>query len=75
MARYCYSYVLGDECVYYLESTVEEDMLESIDDVVDVCFGPGYLEFWKRCRRAQRTLPKGGKSTITDTYTGEQKVW
>lgn len=21
-----------------------------------------------------RTLPKGGKSTITDTYTGEQKV-
>lgn len=74
MARYCYSYVLDGECVHYLESTTEEDMLESIDDI-DVCFGPGYLEFWKRCRQAQRALPKGGKSTITDTYTGEQKVW
>ena len=76
MARYCYSYVLVGECSHYLESTVEEVMLESIDDVddIDVCFGPGYLEFWKRCRRAQRTLPKGGKSTITATYTSEHKV-
>lgn len=75
MARYCYSYVFGDECIYYLESTDEEDMLESIDDGIDACFGTGYLEFWKRCRCAQYTLPIGGKSTITDTYTGETKIW
>ena len=77
MARYCYSYVLDGECIHYLESTVEEDMLESIDDVddIDVCFGPGYLEFWKRCRRAQRTIFFFFYSSITDTYTGEQKVW
>lgn len=74
MARYRYSYMLGDECIHYLESTAEGDALESIDEV-DVCFGPGHSEFWKRRRRARRTSPEGGESTIADTYIGERKVW
>lgn len=73
MARYRHSYVLGDGCIHYLEGTAEGDMSESIDEV-DVRFDPGYLEFWKRCGRARRTSPKGGKPTITDTYTGGRKV-
>lgn len=76
MARYCYSYVLDGECICYLESTAEEDGLDSIDN--EICMhltGQGYLEFWVRCKRALCALPKGGTSTITDTYTGDEKVW
>lgn len=76
MARYCYSYTLHGECICYFESTAEEDMLDSVSD--EICMhltGPGYLKFWARCRRAQHALPKGGRSTITDMYTGDEKAW
>lgn len=76
MARYHYSYVLDGVCVRYLESTTEEDRLDEIEDQIAIDFtGNGYLRFWARCKRAARGLPEGGVSTITDTYTGDEKVW
>ena len=43
--------------------------------------GNGYLSFWTRCRRAAEALPNGlkyaagGRCVITDTFTGEEKIW
>lgn len=43
--------------------------------------GDGYLRFWTRCRRAAEALPNGlsyaagGRCVITDTFTGEEKIW
>lgn len=35
------------------------------------------LAFWKRCKDFERGLKRGKpvRSVITDTYTGEEKVW
>ena len=39
------------------------------------------LRFWTRCRRAAEALPNGlkyaagGRCVITDTFTGEEKIW
>lgn len=76
MARYHYTYALDSEYICYLESTAEEDRLDEIEDEIAIDFtGNGYLRFWARCKRAVRGLPEGGMSTITDTYTGDEKVW
>lgn len=76
MARYCYSYTLDGACACYLESTAEEDQLDEIEDQIAIDLtGNGYLRFWARCKRAAYGLPKGGVSKITDTYTGDEKVW
>ena len=52
------------------------------DDAIAVGFsGNGYLSFWTRCRRAAEALPNGvkyaagGRCVITDTFTGEEKIW
>ena len=41
--------------------------------------GNRYLAFWKRCKERERGLlaayPRPCRSVITDTYTGEEKVW
>lgn len=76
MSRYNYTYMLDDECTCYLESTPEEDKLDEIEDDIAIDFtGNGYLHFWSRCKRAVFDLPRGGKSTIVDTYTGDEKIW
>ena len=36
----------------------------------------GYLAFWKRCKEQELHLAwSRARSVITDTYTGEEKVW
>lgn len=77
MARYAYSCESGNgKCLLYLESTTEEDKLDMAGDQTAVGFtGNGYLAFWKRCKEAERELHGRRRSVITDTYTGEEKVW
>lgn len=78
MARYAYSCEAEDgECLLYLESTPEEERLDEVNAGVFVGFtGNGYLGFWKRCKESEGGLRrKRRRSVITDTYTGEEKVW
>lgn len=78
MARYVYSCESkSGECIGYFESTTEEDKLEMVDDQMAVGFtGNGYLQFWKRCKESELALTeKPYRSVITDTYTGDEKVW
>lgn len=79
MARYVYSCERNGRCVGYLESTTEEDKLDMVEDQTAVGFtGNGYLAFWRRCKEYELGLPKGKKperSVVTDTYTGEERVW
>lgn len=80
MARYVYTCEDRDsgEVLVYLESTPEEDALDEVNAGVLVGFtGNGYLSFWKRCKEAALSLTGHGlrRSVITDTYTGEEKVW
>lgn len=81
MSRYVYSCCEADGCLLlYLESTVEEDKLDMVENQMAVGFtGNGYLAFWKRCKERERGLlaayPRPCRSVITDTYTGEEKVW
>ena len=78
MARYVYSCKSKNgECIGYLESTTEEDKLDMVDDQMAVGFtGNGYLQFWKRCKESELALTeKPYRSVITDTYTGDEKVW
>ena len=81
MSRYVYSCCKADGCLLlYLESTVEEDKLDMVENQMAVGFtGNGYLAFWKRCKERERGLlaayPRPCRSVITDTYTGEEKVW
>lgn len=56
--------------------------MDEFDDEIAVGFsGNGYLSFWTRCRRAAEALPNGlkyaagGRCVITDTFTGEEKIW
>lgn len=65
-----------------LESEPAEDAMDEFDDEIAVGFsGNGYLSFWTRCRRAAEALPNGvkyaagGRCVITDTFTGEEKIW
>ena len=58
------------------------DAMDEFDDEIAVGFsGNGYLSFWTRCRRAAEALPNGlkyaagGRCVITDTFTGEEKIW
>lgn len=72
MARYVYTCEDRDsgEVLVYLESTPEEDALDEVNP------GSGYLSFWKRCKEAaQSFIVYVRRSVITDTYTGEEKVW
>ena len=48
-----------------------------VEDQTAVGFnGNGYLAFWKRCKEFERNVPGGKReSVITDTYTGDEKVW
>ena len=82
MARYVYTReVAGMEGKSvmdgYLESTPEEDRMDMAGDQIMVGFtGNGYLAFWKRCREQELHLAcSRARSVITDTYTGEEKVW
>lgn len=77
MGRYIYSCTVNGKCVGYLESTTEEDKLDMVEDQTAVGFnGNGYLAFWKRCKEFERNIPGGKReSVITDTYTGDEKVW
>lgn len=76
MARYHYTYVFNGVCIRYLESTAEEDQLDETEDKIAIDFtGNGYLRFRGRCKRAAHRLPKGGRSTITDMYTGDKRRW
>lgn len=78
MARYAYSCESEDgRCLLYLESTTEEEKADRAGNQTMVGFtGNGYLAFWKRCKEAERELHgKRHRSVITDTYTGEEKVW
>lgn len=75
MARYHYTRENENGVVLYLES-------EPAEDAIAVGFsGNGYLSFWTRCRRAAEALPNGvkyaagGRCVITDTFTGEEKIW
>ena len=75
MARYHYTRENENGVVLYLES-------EPAEDEIAVGFsGNGYLSFWTRCRRAAEALPNGlkyaagGRCVITDTFTGEEKIW
>ena len=68
--------------VLYLESEPAEDAMDEFDDEIAVGFsGNGCLRFWTRCRRAAEALPNGlkyaagGRCVITDTFTGEEKIW
>lgn len=77
MARYVYSCEDEEGCMAYDESTSEEDAMDTVNAGVFVGFtGNGYLAFWKRCKESERKLRrKRRRSVITDTYTGEEKVW
>lgn len=80
MARYVYSCESSrypGKCIGYLESTTEEDKLDMVEDQTAVRFtGNGYLAFWRRCKEFERNLTERPyRSVITDTYTGEEKVW
>ncbi len=78
MSRYVYSCKGATCCLGYLESTTEEDKLDMVENQMAVGFtGNGYLAFWKRCKDFERGLKRGKpvRSVITDTYTGEEKVW
>ena len=58
MSRYVYSCCEADGCLLlYLESTVEEDKLDMVENQMAVGFtGNGYLAFWKRCKERERGL-------------------
>lgn len=82
MARYHYTRENENGVVLYLESEPAEDAMDVSDDAIAVGFsGNGYLSFWTRCRRAAEALPNGlkyaagGRCVITDTFTGEEKIW
>ena len=82
MARYHYTRENENGVVLYLESEPAEDAMDEFDDEIAVGFsGNGYLSFWTRCRRAAEALPNGlkyaagGRCVITDTFTGEEKIW
>ena len=82
MARYHYTRENENGVVLYLESEPAEDAMDEFDDEIAVGFsGNGYLRFWTRCRRAAEALPNGlkyaagGRCVITDTFTGEEKIW
>ena len=82
MARYHYTRENENGVVLYLESEPAEDAMDEFDDEIAVGFsGNGYLSFWTRCRRAAEALPNGlkyaagGRCVITDTFTGEDKIW
>lgn len=72
MARYNFTLTNDYECVYYMESTVEEDKLDVEMGALD---GYGYLNFWKRCRVATDNSGLFGKATILDTYYDEEMTW
>ena len=82
MARYHYTRENKNGVVLYLESEPAEDAMDEFDDEIAVGFsGNGYLSFWTRCRKAAEALPNGlkyaagGRCVITDTFTGEEKIW
>lgn len=82
MARYHYTRENENGVVLYLESEPAEDAMDEFDDEIAVGFsGNGYLSFWTRCRKAAEALPNGlkyaagGRCVITDTFTGEEKIW
>lgn len=77
MARYVYTCEGESGCLDYFESTTEEDKMDMVENQTAVAFtGNGYLAFWKRCKEAERDLSETRlRSVITDTYTGEEKVW
>lgn len=47
MARYVFSIVVNGGCVYYDESTVEQD---KADAGLAEFGGSGYLSFWRSCK-------------------------
>ena len=77
MGRYIYSCEGKGICIGYLESTSDEDRLDMVGDQMAVGFtGAGYLAFWKRCKEfEQKVCGKRQRSVVTDTFTGEEKVW
>ena len=82
LAIYHYTRENENGVVLYLESEPAEDAMDEFDDEIAVGFsGNGYLSFWTRCRKAAEALPNGlkyaagGRCVITDTFTGEEKIW
>lgn len=83
MARYHYTRANENGIVVlYLESEPAEDAMDVFDDAITVGFsGNGYLSFWTRCRKAAEAMPgglraaAGGRCVITDTFTGEERIW
>ncbi len=82
MARYHYTRENENGVVLYLESEPAEDAMDVSDDAIAVGFsGNGYLSFGRGAAGRRKALPNGvkyaagGRCVITDTFTGEEKIW
>jgi hypothetical protein len=68
MARYVFSINFDGKCVYYIESTSEQDK----EDAGLTAFGgSGYLDFWHECKEVVTELRSLAKAVKGMKYLGE----